>query len=456
MTDNSAQRKIYTVSELTRDIKRLLEERYPFIWLCGEISNVGKSPSGHLYFTLKDEQSQVQCVMFRGQLRNIQFEIEDGLSVTGLGRISVYEPRGAYQLIFEYIEPQGIGALQIAFEQLKEKLAAEGLFDERHKKPLPFLPRKISLITSPTGAVVHDILKVAHRRYPNVHLEIVPVKVQGQGADDEIVTAFDLIHDRKDTDLIILARGGGSIEDLAPFNAEKVVRAIFASEFPVVSAVGHETDFSIADFVADLRAPTPSAAAELALPVKDELLRRCHDLRLNLKSMIYTYVEHLRSVVDEKSKRLINPKKKIADTWLKLDDLAQRLIATTHKLNQKQRERIGWWTDRLYANSPTNHLLRLKEKLSQTRINLSKYIDIYLSDQKSCLRDSRTRLDALSPASILSRGYSITQTIPDLDIVRDSASVLPGQALKVTLAKGSMVVDVKHSKTSQAPDNKSQ
>jgi len=448
--DNSAQRKIYTVSELTRDIKGLLEERYPFIWICGEISNAGKSPSGHLYFTLKDEQSQIQCVMFRGQLRNIQFEIEDGLSVSGLGRISVYEPRGVYQLIFEYMEPQGIGALQIAFEQLKEKLAAEGLFDERHKKPLPFLPRKISLITSPTGAVVHDIIKIAHRRYPNVHLEIVPVKVQGQGANDEIVAAFDLIHDRKDTDLIILARGGGSIEDLAPFNAENVVRAIFASEFPVVSAVGHETDFSIADFVADLRAPTPSAAAELALPVKDELLRRCHDLRLNLKSMFYTYVEHLRSVVDEKSKRLINPKKKIADTWLKLDDLTQRLIATTHKLNQQKRERIDWWTDRLYANCPTNHLQRLKEKLSQIRINFSKYINIYLSDKKSCIRDLKTRLDALSPASILSRGYSITQTIPDSDIVRDSASVLPGQELKIILAKGSMVVGVKRSKTSQA------
>ncbi len=452
MTDNTTQRKVYTVSELTRDIKELLEERYPFIWISGEISNASKSPSGHLYFTLKDEQSRIQCVMFRGQLQNIQFEIENGLSVTGLGRISVYEPRGAYQLIFEYVEPQGIGALQIAFEQLKEKLAAEGLFDERHKKPLPFLPRKISLITSPTGAVVHDILKVAQRRYPNVHLEIVPVKVQGQGADDEIMAAFDRIHDRKDTDLIILARGGGSIEDLAPFNAENVARAIFASEFPVISAVGHETDFSIADFVADLRAPTPSAAAELALPVKDELLRRCHDLQLNLKSMFYTYVEHLRYVVDEKSKRLINPKKKIADTCLKLDDLVQRLILTTHKSNQQQHKRIDWWTDRLYANSPTNQLQRLKEKLSQTRIHLSKYIDVYLSDKKSCIQDLRTRLTALSPASILSRGYSITQTIPDSDIVRDSASVSPGQELKVIVAKGSMVVGVKRSKTSHTPD----
>ncbi len=452
MSDNTGQRKIYTVSELTRDIKGLLEERYPFIWICGEISNAGKSPSGHLYFTLKDDHSQIQCVMFRGQLRNIQFEIEDGLSVIGLGRISVYEPRGAYQLIFEYLEPQGIGALQIAFEQLKQKLAAEGLFDERHKKSLPFLPRKISLITSPTGAVVHDILKIAHRRYPNVHLEIVPVKVQGQGADDEIVTAFDLIHDRKDTDLIILARGGGSIEDLAPFNAEKVARAIFACEFPVISAVGHETDFSIADFVADLRAPTPSAAAELTLPVKDELQRRCHDLRLNLKSMFYTHVEHLRSVVDEKSKRLINPKRKIADTWLKLDDLAQRLISTTHKSNRQQRERIVWWTDRLYANSPANHLQRLNQTLLHTRVNLLKYIDIYLSDKKSCIRDLRTRLDALSPTSILSRGYSITQTIPNSDIVRDPASVFPGQELEVILAKGSMVVGVKRSKTSQAPN----
>ena len=269
---NTDQHRIYTVSELTSDLKDILEKTYPFIWIFGEISNFNVPVSGHFYFTVKDEHAQINAVMFRNQNRNLKFKPEDGISITGLGRITVYEPRGTYQIIFEYLEPKGTGAIQLAFEQLKKRLADEGLFDEKHKKPLPFLPGKISIITSPTGAVVHDILKIIDRRFSNLHLEIVPVKVQGYGAEDEIISAIEMINARCDSDVAILARGGGSLEDFHAFNSEAVARAVFASKIPIISAVGHETDFSITDFVADFRAPTPSAAAELGSSFKERAL----------------------------------------------------------------------------------------------------------------------------------------------------------------------------------------
>ena len=269
--------KVYTISELNADIKWLLEERFPFVWIIGEVSNFRIPASGHFYFTLKDEFSQLNAVMFRGQQQKLRFQPEDGMNITGLGRLSVYEPRGTYQIILEYMEPAGIGALQIAYEKLKAQLAEEGLFDEKHKKPIPFLPQKIALITSPSGAVVHDMLNIINRRFPNVHIQIYPVKVQGDGAEDEIVDALALLNQSADVDVTIVARGGGSLEDLQTFNVERVARSVFESHIPVISAVGHETDFTITDFVADLRASTPSAAAELAVPVKNELLRIVND-----------------------------------------------------------------------------------------------------------------------------------------------------------------------------------
>ena len=291
-----SQRRIHTVSELTAKVKVLLEDNFPFIWICGEISNFRVPASGHFYFTLKDEKAQINTVMFRSQNRNLKFEPEDGMSVTGLGRISLYEPRGTYQIILEYIEPEGTGAIQLAFEQLKARLSAEGLFDEKHKKPLPFLPRKISIITSPTGAVVHDILKIINRRFSNIHIEIIPVKVQGSGAESEIVSGLDMINTRSDSDVTILSRGGGSLEDLHAFNSEDVARAIFSSKIPIISAVGHETDFTIADFVADLRASTPSAAAELAVPHKIDLSRRVAELTTTLTVRFSRYIKHLTNV----------------------------------------------------------------------------------------------------------------------------------------------------------------
>src|SRR5271168_3270291 len=267
------ERHVWKVSELTERIRDLLEGAFADVWVEGEVSNCHAAQSGHLYFTLKDPRAQIRCVCFRDQVRALKFRPEDGLHVTVRGGISVYDVRGEYQIYVTNIEPVGLGALQLAFEQLKKKLSEEGLFDEAHKKPLPALPRCIGVVTSPTGAAIRDILRVLKRRFPNVHVQLYPVKVQGEGAAGEIVQALRYFNRVKTVDVLILARGGGSLEDLWTFNEEVVARAIFASEIAVISGVGHETDFTIADFVADLRAPTPSAAAEIVVRSKQEFER---------------------------------------------------------------------------------------------------------------------------------------------------------------------------------------
>jgi len=438
-----SQRRIHTVSELTAKVKVLLEDNFPFIWICGEISNFRVPASGHFYFTLKDEKAQINTVMFRSQNRNLKFEPEDGMSVTGLGRISLYEPRGTYQIILEYIEPEGTGAIQLAFEQLKARLSAEGLFDEKHKKPLPFLPRKISIITSPTGAVVHDILKIINRRFSNIHIEIIPVKVQGSGAESEIVSGLDMINTRSDSDVTILSRGGGSLEDLHAFNSEDVARAIFSSKIPIISAVGHETDFTIADFVADLRAPTPSAAAELAVPHKIDLSRRVAELTTNLTVRFSRYIKHLQTFANEHSNRLISPNNKIEDLKLRTDDLFARLIRTFKNSFVQQQERLGWRFDRLNTHNPLIHMRKAHEKLDQIHNNILTYQKIYLNNKQSFLRELNARLNALSPDAILSRGYSITRTMPDQIVVRDPQQVNIEQDLEIMVAKGSLICRVK-------------
>ncbi|MBN2106659.1 MAG: exodeoxyribonuclease VII large subunit, partial [Deltaproteobacteria bacterium] len=261
-----ADRFIFTVAELTRHIRDTLESAYPDVWVEGEISNLRIPSSGHCYFTLKDEAAQLRVVMFRMQARLLRFTAEDGLKVICRGRINVYEQRGEYQLVADMLEPRGVGSLQLAFEQLKNRLAGEGLFAEERKKPLPFLPARIAVITSPTGAAVRDIIRIIHRRFPSVAILVVPVRVQGDEAPEEIARAIETVNQRGLGDVIIVGRGGGSLEDLWAFNTETVARAIAASALPVISAVGHETDTTIADFAADLRAPTPSAAAELVVP----------------------------------------------------------------------------------------------------------------------------------------------------------------------------------------------
>ena len=436
------QNKIHTVSSLTAEIKTILENQFPFVWVAGEISNFRIPVSGHFYFILKDENAQINAVMFRGQNQNLKFEPEDGMMITGLGRINVYEPRGTYQIILEYLEPKGTGALQIAFEQLKEKLSDEGLFDDVHKKPIPYLPQKIGVITSPTGAVIHDIQRVLFRRFPNVSIIVCPVRVQGESADKEIVKGFELLNRKNNIDVIILARGGGSLEDLHAFNSEIVARAIFKSTIPTISAVGHETDYTISDFVADLRAPTPSAAAELAVPVKDELFEKCENLFLQLKSHVFNNIDSLRNILHHMSRRLIDPQKRIQDLQLKTDDLFARMHRAVFSTNYRNQERIDWITHRLFANSPIKIIKNNKATLKQIYDNLLLYKLKYLDNKRFTLENLIGKLYTLNPNAILERGYSITQSMPGNEIVKDSVSVETGQNVHVLFSKGSIICRV--------------
>lgn len=315
-----------TVSELTRDIKTLLETAFPFVWLQGEISNFNHHTSGHMYFSLKDENAQIPAVMWRRNNSNLFFSPLDGMKVFVKGRISLYEKRGAYQFDILEMKPAGVGDLQLAFEQLKSKLREEGLFSDEFKKPIPDIPQKIAIVTSPTGAAIQDMLSVLTRRYPNITIIFEPARVQGEGAASEIAHAIDKLNDYGDIDILILGRGGGSIEDLWPFNEEMVARAIFRSKIPIISAVGHEVDFSISDFVADFRAPTPSAAAELAVPDKKELVRKIEqsviDIRSTLIEKIQFNREKLRAL--ERNYAFRHPLDKLYQHRQRLDELQKR------------------------------------------------------------------------------------------------------------------------------------
>jgi len=437
------QRKIYSISELNAEIKILIEESFPFVWIFGEISNFRIPASGHYYFTLKDNASQISAVMFRGQQRQLKFAPEDGMSVTGMGRLGVYEPRGTYQIILEYLEPSGIGALQIAFEKLKKRLAAEGCFDDTHKKPLPFLPNHISVITSPTGAVIHDILNTINRRFANCHIQIIPVKVQGPGAAEEIATALELLNARSEADVAILARGGGSLEDLQAFNTELVAGAIFASNIPIISAVGHETDYTIADFAADLRAPTPTAAAELVVPEKSDLQRRCHDISMRLQTKFTNYFDRLNLRLTEISNRLIDPRRKLEDYRLRLDDLGARLHRILLLRIRRERKYLDFWQHRLVANTPRLVLTKANQQLEQINEKLIKSLIISNHSKRINIRTLTATLAAMNPLAILARGYSVTRTIPDAAVVTDPHKVALDQELEVMLAKGQLICRVK-------------
>lgn len=438
-----ARKTIYSVSELTTKIKNLIEDSFPFVWIRGEISNFRMPGSGHCYFTLKDESSQIAAVMFRAQQRQIKFVLEDGLSIIGLGRLSVYEPRGSYQIILEYVEPAGVGALQIAFEKLKRRLADEGYFDERHKKQIPYLPGKISIITSPSGAVVHDIITVVSRRFPNVQLEIVPVKVQGAGAEDDIVAALRLVNVRSDSEVIILARGGGSLEDLQAFNSEPVAMAVFASRIPVVSAVGHETDVTIADFIADLRAPTPSAAAEMVVPEKSELLRRRRELEQTLRSRMKRLLEKLNQNLNEMKRRLADPRRRVQELWLRIDDFYSRLNRLATLSIRRDKERLWGLMRRFHSKSPRALLHTMNSTLDMNKYNLLTNIKIILKQKRSTLSEWSIKLESLNPLAILRRGYSVTRSLPDRRVVTHPDQVNLDQQVEVLIADGLLLCNVK-------------
>lgn len=395
------QKHILTVTELTGQIKKLIEGAFPDVWVEGEVSNLRAPQSGHVYFTLKDEQSQINAVLFRSSQRFLKFTLTHGMHVICRGRVSVYEPRGDYQLVVEYIEPKGLGALQQAFEELKARLSKEGLFDAARKKPLPLLPAKIGVITSPTGAAIRDILKVIRRRHPRMHILLYPASVQGPSAAPEIIEALEYFNSEKVVDVIILGRGGGSLEDLWAFNEEKVARAIYASGIPVISAVGHETDYTISDFVADLRAPTPSAAAEMVVETEEGFRETIASLGLRLFRALRRQIDLLRAELREMTRLLIDPRRRIEQFSQRVDDLMGRLTLGLSHIMERDRTRLA----RLAAG-----------------------------------------LDHLNPLGILSRGYSITKTLPDDRILKSAADAVPGQRIYTRLHHGGVISRVEETK----------
>jgi exodeoxyribonuclease VII large subunit len=449
---SGARKTILTIAELTSRIKSVVESSFPFVWVRGEISNFRIPASGHFYFTLKDQTAQIAAVMFRGQARQAKFVPEDGMSVVGLGRLTVYEARGSYQIIIEYIEPAGVGALQIAFENLKRRLADLGVFDARHKKPLPFLPRAISLITSPSGAAVHDLITVITRRAPGIRLRILPVKVQGPGAEEDIVQAFRIANERADSDVIILARGGGSLEDLQAFNSEPVAMAIHRSNIPVVSAVGHETDVTIADFVADLRAPTPSAAGELVAPDKSELMRRCLTVRVALENRMLSRFENIKTRFKELNGRFRDPRKKIQEHWVRLDDITARLARRIRLCMRHERDQLVGLNRHLAASSP---LVLLRQHSSQRQVceqRLLTNMSILIRNKRAAARESAVHLTALNPFAILKRGYSVTRTVPGRVVVTHPDQVEIGAEIETLVAEGRLLSGVK-GKSSHGQEN---
>jgi exodeoxyribonuclease VII large subunit len=441
-------RYVLKVSELTREIKDILEGKFYDLWVEGEISNLRVPPSGHLYFTLKDDSSQIRAVLFRLQARTLRFIPEDGLHVICCGRISVYEKRGEYQLILETMEPKGVGALQLAFLQLKDKLEKEGLFDPDRKKPIPLFPQAIGMVTSPTGAVIRDMLHIIERRFKNVRVVLYPVRVQGEGAALEIAGGIDYFNAMNEMDVIIVGRGGGSIEDLWAFNEEEVARAIYRSKIPIISAVGHETDYTIADFVADLRAPTPSAAAELVVKDKRQVKEILDQWESRLENQMLQILEESGAEVSYLRKRLRDPKKMIEESILKVDDFVNRIRLSALWVLRRKREKNLHLDQGLTQRNPIRGVENLRPVVSGLEKNLFQNIRYFLEMKKQTLRGVLGKLDSLNPLAVLERGYSITRKVPSLQILRDATSVHRGDKVEVRLLRGTLFCDVERTEGS--------
>jgi exodeoxyribonuclease VII large subunit len=489
------ERHVWKVSELTERINEILEAAFHDVWVEGEVSNNHAAQSGHLYFTLKDARSQIRCVCFRDQVRSLKFRPEDGLQVTVRGSLGVYEPRGEYQIYVSHIEPVGLGALQLAFEQLKKRLAEEGLFDEQRKKPLPVLPQRIGVITSPTGAAIRDILRVLKRRFPNVHVLLFPVKVQGESAAAEIVAALEYFNRAKAADVLIVARGGGSLEDLWSFNEEIVARAIFASQIPVITGIGHETDFTIADFAADVRAPTPSAAAEIVVRSRQEFERHIAEHFRNLVQQLryrlsewrhqvrdleshrgFRQLEALiwrrRQQVDELSsslavglrlrlasilQRLTRASSKVASFDLRgraevarrrIEQRREALRATLDRLVIRKRRRFATAEVRFAALDLRARFGRLRRTLEQRLTELRVWLDRALIAKRRRWQAAALQLEERSPFRILERGYAIVYDASG-KVVRSVDQVDIGDDIAVRLARGELGATVRAKKKTE-------
>lgn len=443
-TSDLPERDIYSVSRLVRETRAVLEGSFPLLWVSGEISNLAQPASGHIYFSLKDEAAQVRCAMFRMKRQLLRFRPQNGQQVLLRARVSLYEARGEFQLIAEQMEPAGEGALRLAFEQLKAKLAAEGLFDTDRKRPLPQVPKQLGLITSPSGAAIRDLLSVLRRRFPALPVVIYPVQVQGAEAPGQIVRMLQLANRRRDCDVLILSRGGGSLEDLQAFNDEVVARAIHASQIPVVSGVGHEIDFTIADFVADRRAPTPSAAAELVAPDQQAWRRQLTLLSQRLQHHQSRKLMLLRERIGGLEKRLHkqHPSQRLQQRAQRLDELNRRLRQALHLRQVKDSRRLEQLQNRLLAQSPMRRLERFTLTHGQLAARLRLAIARRLERERGRLGQLARDLHTLSPLNTLGRGYAIVSRTRDERIVRSSDEVERGERVRARLSQGRIVCEV--------------
>ncbi len=421
---------------MTGLLRTSIEEQFSDIWLEGELSNLRAPGSGHVYCTLKDKTSQIRAVLFRSSAVRLRFALQEGMQVIVRGRLTVYEPRGEYQIVLDTVEPKGIGALQLAFEQLKERLAAEGLFDQDRKKSIPEFPRTVGVVTSLTGAAIRDILAVLRRRWPTLHILIAPVRVQGESAGRQIAEALNALNGLSFVDVIIVGRGGGSLEDLWSFNEEIVVRAIAASHVPVVSAVGHEIDVTLADFVADLRAPTPSAAAEAVVPVLAEIVERLRELKVRLGQVMLRHCAFERQRLDAGIRGVTDVRFRLQEAAQRADDMVDQLREMVQQLLTVGRERVHEVQRDL---SGLNPILAIKQGLAtvpQFSKRLEGQMGAVLAQHRHRIHAALAQLNTLSPLAILGRGYSILQTVPAGQILHRANDVEVGQEVVAQLASG--------------------
>lgn len=446
MQNNPTDRQIYSVSQLNRSVRQLLETQLPLLWVEGEISNFARPASGHWYLSLKDDQAQVRCAMFRNANQRVNFQPANGTQILVRCRAGLYEGRGEYQLIIEHMEEAGTGALQRKFEQLKQQLANEGLFDNQHKQPMPTAVSHIGVITSATGAAIKDILSVLDRRFPAIKVSIFPTAVQGEQAAGQIVDALSMANQQGQCDALIVGRGGGSLEDLWPFNEESVARAIFNSKIPVVSAVGHEVDFTIADFVADLRAPTPSAAAELLSPDGQDLLDQFMGFEILLSEALIRKIRQLEQRADFLQKRLQHPGRKLQQQSQHMAQLRIRLQRAIAAQLQQQRAQMDQLQNKLLGQSPEQTIIHGQQRITQSVKQLMRSMQQQLANKQTKTDQAMHLLDTVSPLSTLGRGYAIIRDQHNA-VIKTVKEVKSGDQLISQLADGEIVVSVNTTNT---------
>lgn len=443
---NTAKRIIYTVSQLNQASRLALENQFPSVWVEGEVSNLAQPASGHIYFTLKDAQAQIRCVMFRSQVNMLSHPIAAGNQVLVRAKVSLYQTRGDFQLIVDYCEPAGEGALRRAYEILKQKLDKEGLFDPAHKQAIPELPQTIGVITSPTGAVIRDILTTLKRRFPAIAVIIYPCEVQGKQAASAIIRSLEIASQRQECEVLILARGGGSLEDLWPFNEEALARALFASKIPVVSGIGHEVDTTIADFVADQRAATPTAAAELTSPDQQDYLQNYVARQVQITKAMLTHLKNCRRELKHLLPRLQHPRTYLRETAQTLDYYHQQLVRACKHFMQTKRNQAGMVTTKIYQHNPRRQISTQQQTLHWLQQSLAKAMHNYLHLMSQQIRYKATALETMSPLATLARGYAIV-TNEKNELIRTGNQLQKDEIIQVRLHKGQVACKVESIKS---------